>query len=482
MDALFMDFITVPWVRHLLVGAYALTLAAVVLVVISENRNPVKSLAWLLVLLFVPGGIIIYFIFGRDFKNTRMISRHNRRRLRRKESGRKVKIDKFGFSKESEQQIDLGRRLGGAMLYPNNSAQIFTSGQKKFDSLLRDIAAAEKYINIQYYIFADDNIGRRVRQALMDKARQGVAVRVMYDSVGSTWTSRRFFRKLRQAGAQVHPFQRVILPLIATRINWRNHRKLCIIDGKIGYIGGMNVADRYIDPGKGRLWRDTHLRIEGPAVRSLQYSFAVDWTFNGQPLIEDDFPDEQFDNRNPQGLGMQLLTSGPTLQWANLAMLFIKAIGNAKRRVFLQTPYFLPTDALLKTLQTAALSGVDVRVMVPKSSDSRMLDFASASYFAECMQSGVKFYLYTPGMMHSKTLLVDDEFVSIGSTNFDFRSFECNYESNLQIYSKEFNAQMADIFLTDLKECERLDHDKWRRRPRSRRAVESVVRLLSPIL
>ncbi|MDE7375285.1 MAG: PLDc N-terminal domain-containing protein, partial [Muribaculaceae bacterium] len=265
MDALFMDFITVPWVRQLLFAVYALTLVAVVFVVISENRNPVKSLAWLLVLLLMPGGIIIYFIFGRDFKNTRMISRHNRRRLRRKESGRKVKIDKFGFSKESEQQIDLGRRLGGAMFYPNNRAEIYTSGRDKFDTLLRDIETAEQYINVQYYIFADDKIGRQVRKALINKARQGVTVRVMYDSVGSTWTSRRFFEELRKAGAQVHPFQRVILPLLATRINWRNHRKLCIIDGKIGYIGGMNVADRYIDPGKGRLWRDTHLRIEGPA-------------------------------------------------------------------------------------------------------------------------------------------------------------------------------------------------------------------------
>ena len=244
----------------------------------------------------------------------------------------------------------------------------------------------------------------------------------------------------------------------------------------------MNVADRYIDPGKGRVWRDTHLRIEGPAVRSLQYSFAVDWTFNGQPLIEDEFPPEHTDANDNQGIGMQLLTSGPTLQWANVAMLFIKAIGNAKRRVFLQTPYFLPTDALLKTLQTAALSGVDVRVMVPKSSDSRMLDYASASYFTECMQSGIKFYLFTPGMMHSKTLLVDDEFVSVGSTNFDFRSFECNYEANLQIYSKEFNKEMAGVFLADLKQCERLDQDKWRHRPRLRRAIESLVRLLSPIL
>lgn len=482
MDALFMDFITVPWVRQLLFGIYALTLIAVVFVVIFENRNPVKSLAWLLVLLLMPGGIIIYFIFGRDFKNTRMISRHNRRRLRRKESGRKVKIDKLGFSKESEQQIDLGRRLGGAIFYPNNHAQIFTSGQEKFEALLKDIAAAESYINIQYYIFADDKIGRRVRQALMDKARQGVTVRVMYDSVGSAWTSRRFFEELRKAGAIVHPFQRVILPLFATRINWRNHRKLCVIDGKIGYIGGMNVADRYIDPGKGRLWRDTHLRVEGPVVRSLQYSFAVDWTFNGQPLIEDEFPAEQGKANDTEGLGMQLLTSGPTLQWANVAMLFIKAIGNAKRRVFLQTPYFLPTDALLKTLQTAALSGVDVRVMVPKSSDSRMLDFASASYFAECMQSGIKFYFYKPGMMHSKMLLVDDEFVSLGSTNFDFRSFECNYESNIQIYSKTFNEQMAGVFMDDLKDCDRVDQDKWRHRSKANRIIESLVRLLSPIL
>lgn len=478
METLFMDFISVPWARQLLIAAYALTLISVVVVVISENRNPVKTLAWLIVLFFVPGGIIIYFVFGRNFKNKRMISRHNRRRLRKKESAPKVKTGKLGLSKESEQQIDLCRRIDSANFYPCNDAKIFISGQEKFDALLADIAAAERYVNVQYYIFADDAIGSQVRQALIDKARQGVTVRVLFDSVGSVTTRNRFFDEMRKAGIDAHPFQRVILPLLATRINWRNHRKLCIIDGKIGYIGGMNVADRYIDPGHGRIWRDAHLRIEGPAVSALQYSFAVDWTFNGLPLIEDEPADI-----SPAGdIGMQFLASGPTMQWASLAMLFIKAIGNAKRRVYVQTPYFLPTDALLKTLQTAALAGVDVRVMVPKRSDSRMLDNATASYFKECLQAGIKIYQFTPGMLHSKVLIVDEEFVSVGSTNFDFRSFECNYESNLQLYSKEFNARMAQVFFDDLKLSERVELADWRQRPWPKRALESIVRILSPIL
>ncbi len=468
------------WLYWIFSIAYAVTIVSIVGVIISENRNPVKSLAWVTVLLLLPVvGIILYLFFGRSIK-TRMISRRNRRRLKRHHQTLSVKSSIQALSPESVGSIRLSRSLTSTAFYPGNHVDIFTDGKTKFDRLEADLRAARRYINIQYYIFADDATGRRISDILKERSREGVTVRVIYDHVGSLSTSRRFFREMEEAGIEVHPFFKVTFPPFGTRINWRNHRKICIIDGTVGYIGGMNVADRYIDGGKKfTMWRDNHARIEGSAVASLQYSFAIDWSFMGQELITDPLPRPvSFDD----GVGVQLLSSGPTAQWPNIAFQFIRVIAAAKHRVYLYTPYFLPTEALLKALQTAALAGVDVRVLMPRRSDSMMLNEASRSYVSECLRSGIKFYLYTAGMMHAKTLIVDDEYVSVGSTNFDFRSFEHNFEANIQIYSREVNAHMAEIFRDDLSSCVRILPSQWNRRPIHKKAIQSILRLLSPIL
>ena len=468
------------WLYWIFSIAYAVTIVSIVGVIISENRNPVKSLAWVTVLLLLPVvGIILYLFFGRSIK-TRMISRRNRRRLKRHHQTLSVKSSIQALSPESVGSIRLSRSLTSTAFYPGNHVDIFTDGKTKFDRLEADLRAARRYINIQYYIFADDATGRRISDILKERAREGVTVRVIYDHVGSLSTSRRFFREMEEAGIEVHPFFKVTFPPFGTRINWRNHRKICIIDGTVGYIGGMNVADSYIDcVKKFDMWRDNHARIEGPAVASLQYSFAIDWSFMGQELITDPLPRPvSFDD----GVGVQLLSSGPTAQWPNIAFQFIRVIAAAKHRVYLYTPYFLPTEALLKALQTAALAGVDVRVLMPRRSDSMMLNEASRSYVSECLRSGIKFYLYTAGMMHAKTLIVDDEYVSVGSTNFDFRSFEHNFEANIQIYSREVNAHMAEIFRDDLTSCVRILPSQWNRRPLHKKAIQSILRLLSPIL
>ena len=314
---------------------------------------------------------------------------------------------------------------------------------------------------------------------LVAKAAQGVKVRLIYDHVGSFHVKSKFFKRLRAAGIEAYPFFKVNFPLLGYRINWRNHRKIVVIDGKVAYIGGMNVADRYIDGGTFDTWRDTHLRITGPGVASLEYSFAVDWNFMGQPLIEHD----PAASDTPRGdMGVQLITSGPTNQWSNVEMMFYKAISNATHRVFIQTPYFLPTDGLLKSLVTASLANVDVRIMIPLRPDSSILRYASMSYVTECLRAGIKIYLYKPGMLHSKVLIIDNELTSVGSTNFDFRSFEHNFEANLFIYSNEFNKRMADIFMADQRVSMRIVPAEWKKRPRRRKIAESVLRLLSPIL
>lgn len=465
--------------------AYAVTIISIIVVVLSENRSPVKSLAWVTVLLLLPAvGIVLYLFFGRSIKNTRMISRRNRRRLRRHEGrGKRLNVVKLDVSDDSAQLIRLTRSLSGSLPYDGNDVRVFTGGREKIDSLIADIEKAERFINMQYYIIEDDESGIRLKDALVRKARSGVTVRIIYDHVGSYRTRNAFFNELTCAGVQAFPFFKVVFPPFGTRINWRNHRKICIIDGKVGYIGGMNIADRYITGGKKfASWRDTHLRIYGPAVASLQYSFAVDWNFMGQPLIEDKMPTASEFGQIPAGNIMQLITSGPTLQWTTVGLLFIRAIASAKSRVFIQTPYFLPTEGLLRALLAASLTGVDVRVMMPVRSDSRLLTAASASYINECLKSGMKIYFYNAGMLHAKTMIVDDEFVSVGSTNFDFRSIEHNFEANMQVYSKKFNALMTEIFFSDLAKCVRVNQTEWKRRPMRKKIVESLMRLLSPIL
>lgn len=468
------------WLQDTLLLIYGITTISIIGVVLSENRNPVKSLAWVTVLLLLPlVGLVLYLFFGRNIRNTRKISRRARRRLKKHEEVPSVDFGSLGLSEASLQQIRLGRNLTGAVFYPGNEVKIYTCGRDKFEDFKRDLRSATHYINIQYYIFENDTVGREVRDILVERVAAGVTVRVIYDHVGSFKVSAHFFRDMRRAGIQAYPFFKVSFPLLGTRINWRNHRKLCVIDGRTGYLGGMNIADRYITGGRFASWRDTHVRVTGPVVNALQHSFAIDWHFMGQPLIEDA---PAASPGTPGSVGAQLITSGPTSQWSDLAMSFHKAIANAKRRVLIQTPYFLPTDGLLKALQTAALANVDVRIIVPRRSDSAMLTYATASYVGQCLQAGIKIYFYDAGMLHSKTIVVDDELCTVGSTNFDFRSFEHNFEGNLFFYSRQLNGQMSDIFNIDLHHSTRIMPADWRKRPIIHKAIESVIRLLSPIL
>lgn len=482
MDTL-QAFINHPLFYWSLVILYIFSIISTIVVILSENRNPVKSLAWVTVLILLPlVGLVLYFFFGRNIKNTRMISRRNKRRLLKNEAYRKIDYTRLAeeLTDESVQQILLTHSLTGATYYPGNEIEIFTTGKEKFEAFIRDLKEAQSYIHLQYYIFENDNIGQTIKDLLIERSKAGVKVKVIYDHIGSIHVRNRFFKEMRQAGIEVYPFFKVTFTPFASRINWRNHRKLCIIDGKIGYIGGMNIADRYINGVSYGVWRDTHLRITGPAINALQYSFAVDWSFMGLPLIEEDIYSHP--KKPTKGIGMQMATCGPTSQWPNLAFIFHKAIANAKKRVYIQTPYFLPTENLLKTLQTAALSKVDVRIMIPRQPDSLIMKLASFSYIEECLKAGIKIYLYDAGMLHSKTLIVDDEFCTIGSTNFDFRSFEHNFECNMFMYSRQTCTQMQEIFMADTAQCTRVNAVTWRKRPIAEKAMESIIRLLSPIL
>ena len=474
------DYITNSWVEWSLVILYWTTIIATIAVVVSENRNPVKSLAWVTVLLVVPMiGIVLYVVFGRNIQNKRIISRRNRRKLRR--MGTPASASGSAQVAESTvSNIKLANSLGASPVYTGNALNIYDTGCDKFEALLEDIARAKQYIHIQYYIVADDHIGSRVMEALCERARAGVRVRMIYDHVGSFKLSRRSLRRLREAGVEVYPFFTVTFPTFGTRINWRNHRKIAIIDGEVGYIGGMNVADRYIDGGRlFSLWRDLHLRVKGPAVAALECSFAIDWHFMGHSLL-----DEKVESAPVEGsdIGIQLLTGGPTTQWMNITMMFQHLISTARKCVYVLTPYFIPTEGLLQALQIAALSRVDVRLLLPRRSDSDMLRWASSSYVRECLQAGIKVYFYEPGMLHSKAVIIDDDICSVGSANFDCRSFEHNFEANMLIYSRDFNARLKERFYAYLRESTRIQPREWASRPLPEKALESFMRLFSPIL
>ena len=470
-------------VYNILLVLYFLTVLAVIVVVLSENRNPVKSMAWVLVLVLLPVlGLVIYLIFGRSLKGMRLISRSDLRELRRMNDYSEVVDFNHELSDTSRQLISLVNKLTVPHLFVGDDIKVFTSGADKFESLLNDIKEAKDYIHLQYFIIEHDQVGMRLVEALINKAREGVQVRVLYDYVGSFYMRSSLLKKMREAGIEVHPFLEVSLANVAFRVNWRNHRKIVVIDGQVGFVGGMNIADRYVTGDKKWIaWRDTHLRITGESVAALQSSFAVDWNFTTRRLLTSPTFHYSEPPANEDSL-IQMMSSGPTNRWNNISLIFFKAITQAQRSIFIQTPYFLPSDALLKALQSAALSGVDVRLMIPRHPDSVMLRLATGSYLKEVMLSGIKVYFYEPTVMHAKVVIVDDEFVTTGSTNFDFRSFEHNFEFNVLIYSKKLNKQMRSIFEDDMQKSTRLSIGKWKQRPLLHKALESVVRLISPIL
>ena len=475
-----------PYSRLIFTILYGITAVAIVGVVVSENRNPVKTLAWITVLVLLPvAGIVLYIFFGRSLKHVRMISRKKRRKLIKRDDIKHLMQSQSAAHDELpikwQQMIKLVNNIQGSPYLANNEVQIFTNGRDKFEAYKRDLLLARNYIHIQYYIIENDNIGNEIATILKQKVQEGVKVRVLYDHVGSFHFDMSYFKKLRRAGVDVYPFMKITFPEFANRINWRNHRKITVIDGEVGYIGGMNIADRYVTGGKMGHWRDTHLRVKGDVVAAMQVSFAIDWNFMKRELIEESVPVvDPASISNP--VGVQLVTGGPTSQWGNMAFVFQKAIENARKSIYIQTPYFLPGDSLLKALQVAALSKVDVRLMIPRKPDSFLLRYASYSYVKQCLDAGIKIYFYEPGMLHAKVVVIDDEFVTTGSTNFDFRSFEHNFEGNLLLYSKDFNQRMTRIMHDDMMQSTRISLRAWRRRSMWQKALESLTRLFGPLL
>ena len=475
---------------------YLVVVLSQMLVVILENRQPVKTVAWLMVLFFLPiVGLVIYFFFGRNRKREHFVSRACASQLARRSA---VRFYQGGFPElpvEYRPLIKLFRRQSGAFPYADNKLRVFTSGASMLDNLLRDIAAARHHIHVEFYIIEDDRIGRMVREALAAKAREGVSVRLVYDDVGCWNVKNRFFREMEKEGIQVGAFLPVRFPKLTSKVDFRNHRKIVVIDAIVGYVGGMNLAERYFYPGaKGTpAWRDTHLRMMGNAVAGLQRAFLSDWyVATGQTITSQVYYPKEEEcrkllaaDREPfvsRSVLIQIVTSIPTAPWPDIMQGMILAILRAKKYCYLQSPYFMPTERMLFALQTAALAGVDIRLMIPERTDKRFLTWASRSFLHDVIRAGVRVYLYLPGFLHSKTLVCDDTLMSCGSTNIDFRSFERNFEVNAFVYDREAALMMKRTFLEDQSRCRLLNLETWEKRSIWCRVAESSIRLLSPLL
>jgi cardiolipin synthase len=380
--------------------------------------------------------------------------------------------------------IDLFITQNLSLPFKDNKVSIYTDGYQFFPALLTAIHEARQHIHLDMYIFADDALGCLLADALIDKAHEGVEVRVIYDDVGCWNVKHRFFERMREEGIEVASFLPVRFPSFTSKVNYRNHRKIIVIDGVVGFIGGMNIALRYVK-GTGEMpWRDTMLKVTGGAVHALQRTFLVDWYFVDRTLLSDRkyYPSLLRDEQTTNNCLAQVVTSGPVTPYPEIMQGFVRIIMGARRYLYLETPYFLPNDSVLFALKTAALAGVDVRVLCPRYSDARFVEWASRSYLREVYEAGVKVSLYKPGFLHSKLMVCDDVITTSGSTNLDFRSFENNFEANIFFYDEGMAQRMKKVFLADEEQAVLLKDVPGRMNGGFFvRLWESITRMLSPL-
>ena len=471
------------WQTILLI-IYEIIVISTIIHVVMDNRQPAKTMAWVMVIWFLPVvGIIAYLFFGVNTRRERMVSQRSLDQL--------TKRSMFGFVEQHDLQlpedykpvIDLFVNESFSLPFNNNKVEILTDGYEFFPALLRDIASARSHIHIDIYIFEDDALGRLVSDALIAKAREGVEVRVLFDDVGCWIVKNRFFERMRVEGIEVEPFLPVRFPTFARKVNYRNHRKIIVIDGSVGYIGGMNLALRYVKGRHNRGWRDTMLRVEGCGVYTMQRAFLIDWYFVDRTLLSDRKYYPPIEWINNEQCVVQTVTSAPLAAYPEIMQGYVRIILAAKKYIFIQTPYFLPTDAVFFALKTAAASGVDVRVMVPRKTDGWFVEWGSRSYLREAQEAGIKILLYEPRFLHAKVMVCDDGICTCGSSNIDFRSFLNNFEGNLFVYDETLALQMKETFLRDAETSVALTSMPRRLHPRFiTRLGESVMRVLSPLL
>jgi len=469
---------------------YGLTVLFIVLLIILENRDPVKTISWFLVILLIPVvGVIFYILFGQNYRKQKIFSRKGLKDLTRLAQISKKQV--LGLQRReilSDEKIKGVRNImmlllknSKAILTEWNQVEIMSRGENVFESILNSINEAEDHIHMEFYRWESDQIGSKIKKALIKKVRQGVNVRVIYDDVGSWSIGRTYIKSLKKEGIKAFPFMPVKFPYFSSKVNFRNHRKIMIVDGKVGYVGGFNIADKYIY-GTKKLgeWRDTHLKIIGEAVRPLQSIFAMDWFFVSGRILGTSpayFPDIRAKDRHL----IQITACGPDSDWASIMQAYLASIASAKHQIYISTPYFSPNEAVFSVLCTAALSGVEVKLLLPARSDSTVSFWNSFSYIGRMLEAGIEVYLYKKGFNHSKIIMVDGIFSSVGTANFDNRSFDLNFEVNALIYDESLTHELVEVFRKDLGNSQKLKLSQWRKRSFIQKFKESTARILGPL-
>ncbi|MDF1568415.1 MAG: cardiolipin synthase [Spirochaetaceae bacterium] len=476
------------WLNFLLVGVAVIS-------VLKSRKTPTSTLAWILSLVFIPGlGLVSYILLGIDWKKRRLVtmvpeevfSTFLADSLSKQDSLIKTMIEASETRyRRMARSIRLIMRAASAPVTGGNEATAFFTGKDKFDSLISDLESARDSIHMEYYIWRSDELGRRILEVLKRKADEGVMIRLIFDGWGSFGTvSFAYRRALKAAGIEYAYFLDLTNPLARLKINYRNHRKIAVIDGRTAYTGGMNVGQEYITGGrKFPKWRDTHLRLEGPVVAMLQAIFLVDWQNSGHELLirESMFPairPETIDT----GIPVQIASSGPDSKWEGIRLHFLELLNGARDEVLIQTPYFIPGEAVEQAMIASALRGVRVMLMTVGRPDKRIPFWASQTYFGHLLEAGVEIYRYEAGFLHSKVMIQDRMIASIGTCNLDLRSFLLDYEVNAVLYSPIHAKIHAERFIKDLDYCRRITKEDIENLPQPARLRNAAVRLLSPLI
>lgn len=448
---------------------------------ILENRHPVKTIAWILVLVFLPGiGLVLYLFFGLDNRRKRLVSDEDLsdfKAMSIKQQAAEIFSNPPAYCKDL---VNLLWATNKSIPLDGNDVRLYTEFDPMIEDMIRDLNSARQHIHFEFFKFEDDNVGRRVEEVLKKKVAEGVEVRVQYDDAAN-FLRKLFFKRMKDAGVMVAPFIKVVLPFLSKNTNYRNHRKVVVIDGQIGYVGGMNIAKRYSEGIRGGVWRDTHMRVRGPVVSEMQTCFLMDWQFSTKEhLCEQKYYPHQQRTGNVK---MQIASSGPMDEWRVIMQAIIRLISGSKDYVYIHSPYFVPTEPVMLALRNAALAGVDVRVMIPSRGDRGVtVQLASRSYVEDLLSAGVRVFFYKNGYMHSKAIVSDDKVSTVGSTNMDVRSFEQDFEVNGFIYDEAVALELKQAFIDDQEDCEEIFEDEWRKRPKIKVFIESLARLLSPLL
>ncbi len=459
-------------------------------IIFLERKNASSTWAWLMVLFFIPIlGFLLYLLFGRTLTKRRIFTWDTKSRLGvEKEVKAQLKIieeDRLPYKEEVLRQYKdlyyLHLKNNDAIYSQNNKVELFTDGTQKFTHLIQDLEAARDHIHLLYYILRHDQLGSKIADVLIKKAREGVEVRLLYDDMGSRSLSRSYIKRLENANIKVGAFFPPKIPKINFKINFRNHRKLAIIDGQIGYIGGFNIGDEYLGRSERfGYWRDTHLRISGDAVKTMQTRFILDWNQASRDHIE--YDERYFIGGEEGDVGIQIVSSGPDQEWEQIKYGYIKMILAAKEYVYIQTPYFIPDESLMDALRIAALSGVKIKIMIPNKPDHIFVYWATLSSIGELLNEGAEVYLYQNGFLHAKTIVVDGKLSSVGTANIDVRSFRLNFEVNAFLYDADIAQELVAAFKEDILVSTQMTKSLYEKRSLGIKFKESVSRLISPIL